>query len=192
MPVERSLRAFFAISLPKAGQKQLHHTLQQCHIDDHSHALRWTKPYNLHVTLRFIAKILPAQLPILIHKVEQQLQEESPFTITFEHLHFFPNAEKAKVLAMYAVPQTILLHLSQRISGAMQSCGLSKDEREFIAHLTLARFRHHGLPSLQTYSTEKISHRVHEVVLFESRPSEHGSLYLPLHAFVLRGKKVDH
>ena len=171
------------------AQKQLHHALQQYHIDDRNHALRWTKPAYLHVTLRFIAKLLPTQLPNLIHKVEQQLKNEPPFTITFEHLHFFPNEEKAKVLAMYATPQTILSRLSQHISAAMDACGLSKDEREFIAHLTLARFRHHSLPSLKTSTTEKISHRVHEIILFESKPNENGSLYLPLHAFVLRGKE---
>ena len=181
-------RVFFAISLSQKTRRSLHEHVAQYHIEDHTHALRWTKPHDLHVTLRFIAALHDTQLSLLIHKVEQQLRHEKPFTLTFMNLHFFPNKEKPKVLAMHAGPQNVLLRLSQIIADAMDNCGLHKDDREFAAHLTLARFRHRDLPVLEKLPlTPSLHHRVHEVTLFESRPSEHGSQYLPLHTFILRG-----
>lgn len=98
---------------------------------------RWAKPESLHVTLKFIGE----QPEPAVEQIKQALTSvaASAIDIHFQGYGFFPTAKSARVfwIGMEAGPQ--LPALAAVIDEKMASLGISKEERAFSPHLTLAR-----------------------------------------------------
>ena len=98
---------------------------------------RWVKKESLHVTLKFIGE----QPDEKVEAIQQSLGGISAGTpeIHFRGYGFFPNPKSARVfwVGMKAGPE--LAALAAAIDDRMPALGISKEERAFSPHLTLAR-----------------------------------------------------
>jgi 2'-5' RNA ligase len=98
---------------------------------------RWVKPESMHVTLKFIGEQPePAveSIKLALRAVTARATE-----IQFRGHGFFPTAKSARVfwVGMEARPQ--LSALASAIDEKMAALGISKEDRAFSPHLTLAR-----------------------------------------------------
>ena len=98
---------------------------------------RWVKPESLHVTLKFIGERPNAA----VENIRQALAGVSAGStdILFRGYGFFPTPKSARVfwIGMEVGPQ--LASLASTIDDKLEALGISKEERAFNPHLTLAR-----------------------------------------------------
>ena len=184
------IRIFFAIDLPETVKEQLGKFIVSLKKKSKSHAIRWTKPDNLHITLQFLAEVRAEHLASLIANVRASI--EGAFhnaTFGFGAVHLFPNPYRPRVIVLGITPQEPLVTLSSLIGNGLEVTHYAIESRPFRAHLTLGRIKYIKGISLNFLSTcpplllEPI--QVKEVVLFRSEPHPEGSHYSVLDRILL-------
>lgn len=179
------IRVFFAIDLPAPVKDALAAYLSTLKKQSKSHAIRWSRPENLHITLQFLAEVPPHLIESMVARVIEALAgtvKETRFSLG--RLHVFPDPYRPRVIVMDVLPQVDLASLSRRIGEGIQTSGMAIEDRPFRAHLTLGRIKQPqglGLGFLNDVPPPSLGElAVSEVVLFQSEPEPQGSKYTPL------------
>lgn len=129
--MKKSSRLFFALWPDPDTRRKL----AQLSRSTGMKALKPTPPHNYHVTLVFIGNVDDASE----QSIKQQIAgiSSEPFTITFDHLNYWP---KPKVLCLTSrQPTPQLITLAQALTEAVASCGIQTDPKPYVPHVTLAR-----------------------------------------------------
>ena len=102
--------------------------------------LRWTKPENLHLTVKFIGEWPPDRLAEL-QRALASVPAPPRFEVRFSGVGFFPNARAPRVfwVGVEAVPE--LTRLAADIDRALEPLGIAPEKRAYSPHLTLARIQ---------------------------------------------------
>lgn len=105
--------------------------------------LRWTEPYQWHLTLAFLPEVGARALDDLIERLTRAAARRSPFTVTLADSGAFPSPERARVLWLGATadPPESLSRLATGVRAASNKAGAVVEGGRFRAHLTLARVR---------------------------------------------------
>ena len=143
---------------------------------------------NLHLTLKFLGEIASDRLPKLIANLERKLMGVEPFELEFGGFGAFPNARRARVLWL-AVSSGAkeLARIARKLDAAASRVGVERSLRAYSAHLTLGRLREPDpVEILRAEPPKSLPFRVEEVVLYESRLSSTGAVYVPLAHLPLR------
>jgi len=98
---------------------------------------RWVKPESLHVTLKFIGEQPDAAVDS-IKRTLNSVQGRAP-EIHSQGFGFFPSPKSARVFSLGMESGPHLGTLASAIDDKMPSLGISKEDRAFSPHLTLAR-----------------------------------------------------
>jgi 2'-5' RNA ligase len=132
------LRAFIAVELPPpvllaAGK------VQKILIAE-GLRLKWVRPENLHLTLRFLGDIEQTRVPEIVAAIRSASKEVSPFTLNAGGIGVFPNIRMPRVIWM-AIGGEIdpLLGIFQRLEEMLAPIGFPPESRPFAGHLTLGR-----------------------------------------------------
>lgn len=178
------MRIFFAINLPKELTEQLSSFIDTQKNNVELGKLRWVKPEHLHITLRFLAHIEKEQLMPLIEAVNETLQQKhlEPFVLQTTQIIYFPK-NNPRVLSLGISQHDALSKVVEMISIDTELMGFPREKREYLPHLTLARFKETPklpLPKLD-FPISEIP--VNEIVLYKSKPTSEGSHYTKLHVF---------
>lgn len=185
----KSIRAFFAITLPKSTQASLKKVLASLQQIIPTQIIRWTALPNLHITLQFLHEIQYAHLLQLIEKIQIELKNTAAFQLELGELEYFPTLKHPRVIALQAGPADILADLANTIGRGIAAANYPVAPGLFRGHLTLGRI---ARMNSQLYSLEQIQlpsipkAEISEICLFESKPGKEGSLYIPLQQFRFR------
>lgn len=177
------VRVFFAIDLPAATREQLTVFMNRVKRMAKPHAIRWTKPENLHITLQFLPEVHSQDLPSLIANVREQLAIDiNQLMITFGALQLFPHPFRPRVLVLDVAPQATLSGLSSLVGKGVAASQLPVEDRPFRAHLTLGRIKQPqglDLKFISQFATPPAvdPFGVKDIVLFRSEPQPEGSHY---------------
>ena len=127
------IRLFVAIDLPDTIKQTLH----RCR--PHISGGRWVKDEQLHLTIRFIGEVHDD----LLHDIRVALQsvDLKPFPLKLQGTGFFPSRRKPRVLWVGIEESSRLKTLHNRIESALVTIGIEPDNRRFVPHITLARFK---------------------------------------------------
>lgn len=178
------MRLFFALELPNEIKTALE--AMQSELRQTRAAVGWTKPENLHLTLRFLGEVETARLPALKQTCAQAAQQTAPLTLTLNGIGFFPSDRKPKVLwAGLADAANALPALHQALETRLTSREFAGEDKPFRAHLTLGRFKAPGntqtlVQLAQAYQLPALQFTVTELVLMQSQLHPTGSIYTPL------------
>jgi 2'-5' RNA ligase len=98
---------------------------------------RWAKPESLHVTLKFIGE----QPEAMVEQIKRELGNiaASEATVRFRGYGFFPTATAPRVFWVGIEAGPELAALAATVDRETARLGISKEERAFSPHLTLAR-----------------------------------------------------
>ena len=135
------VRSFIAIELPQTVKNRLEQIEFKGKQGGYA-GIKWVDPKGIHVTLRFLGNISSDQI-IRIRKVlEETAKEICSFHLGLADLGAFPNLRQPRVIWV-AINGEVdkLSRLQQKIGFLLASCGLPKESRHFIPHLTLARLK---------------------------------------------------
>ena len=133
------MRCFIAIELPEAVKSTLsgiEEELKKSKAD-----VRWVKPDNIHLTLKFFGNIEEKKTEKIIEIMESICNQYAPFTIEIKGMGTFPNIKSPRVLWVGIEGNDTLKTLQKEIENKMESIGFEREDRAFTAHLTLGRFR---------------------------------------------------
>jgi 2'-5' RNA ligase len=156
----------------------------------------WVSSDRLHITVRFIGHVDESQLDAIKGALLRPLTV-MPFEVAVTGIGAFPASGSPRVV--WAAVQAGGLELQQierEVSGRLQQLGISREEREYRPHITLARVREPaGLRTrqlLEGLTDQKWGNvLVEAATLFESRLSPKGPTYVPLQrTLLLQGRDL--
>ncbi len=170
------VRAFFGLPLPEEYQEALGQFLVARHVLNPK--FRWTRPENLHITIRFLGQVPEPTAQAIADLVEAG--RPPGFAIELGEPGAFSRGKMARVLWLgLKLGQAEVSALAARVEEACAEQGLEAERRPYHPHLTLARSRqlqgaqppHFTPPDLPPW-------RADELVLFRSRLGGHsGPVY---------------
>lgn len=100
--------------------------------------VRWTRPEQLHLTLRFLGDVVADQAQRMVAALKTVRVE--PFLLPIAGIGVFPPRGEPKVLwAGLGNAHTRLFQLRQRVDDALLSAGWTGELRSFEPHITVGR-----------------------------------------------------
>ncbi len=101
------------------------------------------RPEGIHVTLKFIGHV-PAEKLDPIRAALVGVQSSALVAMHYRGVGFFPNERRPRVLWCGVEASQNLAQLAADIESALEPLGIAREKREFVPHLTLARFNFKG------------------------------------------------
>jgi 2'-5' RNA ligase len=184
------IRSFIAIELPEETRKGL--SALQEHLKESRAGVRWVKPSSVHLTLKFLGNILPAQVDDIAATVALAVRDESPIHLCAGGLGAFPSPRKPRVIWVGLQGEVErLANIQARLEKALEPLGFAQEGRGFRPHLTIGRVKdRHRLQSLiEAMSTLELpefnSFDANEIILYKSDLRPTGAIYTKLHRMPL-------
>jgi 2'-5' RNA ligase len=180
-----TLRAFIAVDLPENIQAAL--GLVQEQLRAYRFKTTWTRPENIHLTLKFLGDIQREQVEPIISVIEQAAKGCRPMTLRSQAVGFFPGVRQPRVLWTGISGQTeALAELQSKIDKGLAALEFPSDKKPFTGHLTLGRIKVGGNSELfidimkifQNMTTD--SFIVDSVNLYQSKLMPSGPMYTKL------------
>ncbi len=184
------MRLFTGIDLLGGVRERLERLLM--HLRPAAH-LKWSPVYNLHLTLKFIGEWPEEKLPQLAEAL-RSIPARQPIVAEVKGLGWYPNPHHPRVFWVGVQAGEPLQNLVRDLEAALAPLGIAKEDREFSAHLTLARIKDPvPLQALrgviaQLESLEFGSFPVDRFYLYRSQPGAAGSIYTKLSEFPFEAK----
>lgn len=147
---------------------------------------RWQRDDQLHLTLAFVGDVSNS----IAEDVHSELSRVSmiPFELQLSGVGFFGKPAHPKALWTGVNDPFPIRHLHEKVSFAMERIGVDVDQRRFLPHVTLARFRRgssarigNWLHENERFSSDRIwmSH----FTLFSSHLTEERAHYDVVHRY---------
>lgn len=179
------MRLFTAIDLPQEALLRLERLVAALRPEA---LIKWSPLDNLHITTKFIGEWQESRL----EELNEALLEVAPrksFEIELKDLGWFPNERSPRVLWAGVHGGEPLKTLARETDERLSALGVSRDEREFSPHLTLARIKNPvPLRSLRQKVQEMQPaalgiFEVSRFALFRSDPGSNASIYRKLREY---------
>ena len=159
--------------------------------------IRWVKPQNIHLTLKFLGDTSESLVQSINSSVNTSTSGVAPFTIQVHGLGGFPHlrAPRTLWLGIHGNLQP-LVHIKDRLEHTLETEGFPKDPTKFTPHLTLGRVNRR-LISQDREIIKQVAVKLEEsaprnmvvskISLIESRLNRNGVDYIPLQEHLLEG-----
>lgn len=158
--------------------------------------LKWVRPENLHLTLRFLGSVEEQALVQMTARVAEVVADLPAFGVKATGVGFFPARSPYKVLwAGLHAPE--VTELFRQVDYAVADLAPHRENKSYHPHLTLARIPPQyaygaDLEAVVKEHSERLfgSWRANEVVCMQSTLTPSGSHYTALTAIPMRGPNV--
>ena len=151
--------------------------------------VRWARPGNVHLTLKFLGDLREEVLGDLPAALEKVCTGHAPFDVELTGLGAFPSAQRARVLWVgIGAGFEELRSLASDLDAALVPLGFEREKRPYTPHLTLGRIR--GRPASFDLPPDAGGGRfqARHVELMESTLTPEGAVYETVGTFALREK----
>ncbi len=135
------VRAFVAIELPIFLQDAIQTATASLRKTLGPDLMRWTPPHNVHLTLKFLGDVSPANIDILKQMLTMESAQYSAFDMRVEGIGSFPTPKRPRLLWVGLNAPAALPSIVHGIETASARLGFPAEERGFSPHLTIARVR---------------------------------------------------
>jgi 2'-5' RNA ligase len=184
------IRAFIAIELPEETRQRL--AAMQEQLKQVRTGVRWVNPGSIHLTLKFLGNIHPAQVEDIALAVAQEVRDQPPITLGAAGLGAFPSRRKPRVIwiGMEGEVQR-LTRIQARVENALEPLGFVREKRPFQPHLTIGRVKDRRklqalIDAMATLDMEPFnSFDADEIILYKSDLRPTGAIYTKLHRMPL-------
>jgi len=180
-----TLRAFIAIEMPGLVADAVRRSQQALQKD--GIRLRWVRPENVHLTLRFLGDISAATIQAVREAMERSVFGRQPFFLRLSGIGVFPGLKHPKVIWLGLQGQVDLLDdLYRNLSAFLAEQGIPRAERPFKGHLTIGRAKgrldSENLEAvlLRQAAFETDDFAADSICLFKSDLTPGGAVYTPL------------
>jgi RNA 2',3'-cyclic 3'-phosphodiesterase len=180
-----TLRAFIAIEIPGFVADAVRRSQQALQRD--GIRLRWVRPENVHLTLRFLGDISAATIPAIREAMERSVFRRQPVSLRISGIGVFPGLKRPKVMWLGLQGQVHLLDdLHLNLSSLLAEQGIPLEKRPFKGHLTIGRVKERldsedlGTALLRPVLFKTDDFVADSICLFKSDLTTGGAVYTPL------------
>jgi 2'-5' RNA ligase len=160
--------------------------------------IRWVRPGGIHLTLKFLGDVNPADIQNVHQVILDTVPKFSPFSFSVGGLGCFPNARRPRVIWVGVQEESgEMAALHGELEQAFAALGFERENRRFHPHLTLGRIRR-GVGQAERRAVGEALGRVddsslgdvnvNEICLFRSQLKPSGAVYTRLLAARLEGR----
>jgi len=132
-----SVRLFVALDLREEVRQAIRDLIAR--LKPLARGARWVRPEGMHVTLKFIGYVAEDRLEP-IRSALAHVRSPQPVDLHFRGAGFFPNEKRPRVIWCGVEGSSNLAPLAKDIERALEPLGIAPESRDFVPHLTLARF----------------------------------------------------
>jgi 2'-5' RNA ligase len=145
-------------------------------------SVRWLEPAALHLTLRFLGNTSATQIDSFARALPA-LASALPAS-TVRRLAVWPNRARPRLLVLELAANPALFRLAQACEAQARASGFAPEQRDFRAHVTLARLRPGG--AFGILPQPSLTVRFDTLALMQSSPAPSGPRYTALASVPLR------
>ena len=153
--------------------------------------IKWVKPENFHLTLKFFGEIPDDRIDIICDELDDITLSSGPFNINIRKTGVFGSRYNPKVIWFGIEDNGHLAELAEKVLSGMDKTGFTRDRQNFVPHLTVGRIRkltdkerfHRVIKKFA--EAELMKTHVGEIYLYESHLKPRGPVYEILEKFSL-------
>jgi 2'-5' RNA ligase len=162
---EDGIRTFVCIEIPESIKERIAEL--QRHLRQMDSRVSWTKPSNIHLTLKFLGDVPPSRIESVRQATERSVISIAPFEIEIGGAGCFPSPRSPRVLwvGLITLPDS-LNRVHKRLEEELFREGFPRELKRFSPHLTLGRVRD---PRNSALLAEELEARGFEGEKFEAR-----------------------
>jgi len=188
------MRCFIAIDIDKNNRAALGDLQQQLksEVDIKKSDVKWVKPDNIHLTLKFLGEIRDEQVVDVCNIVKDVAGRHNSFELDIESVGHFGGRSARVLWVGTGKGRENLLQLQKDLEQQLASAGFPPENRAFSGHLTLCRIRNSkaGIKLAQVaeqYGDFKVGVMPAESVsVYQSELTPAGPIYTVLGDYKLR------
>jgi RNA 2',3'-cyclic 3'-phosphodiesterase len=145
----------------------------------------WVKPAALHVTIRFLGEVEPAEVDRIMPLLAPPIAI-APFDVQWRGIGTFPNNRHPRALWLGVISGAAqLAAIEAEVSTRLTGAAVALDDRALLPHLTLGRVKMAGAgvdwpKVLQSAEVKNAVSRIDRVTLYQSKLSQYGPHYTEL------------
>jgi 2'-5' RNA ligase len=162
--------------------------------------MRWVQLESIHLTLKFLGELDPAQIQAVIDVCRGCVEGLTPFELQAAGLGVFPQPSRPRVVWVgLQTSGKVLSDLQSSLESGLAQAGFGAEERPFHAHLTLGRTRRDLSRTQEQALADHLrgeevgvigKWRVEEIALMRSDLRPEGAVYTPVETFrLVRGEQ---
>jgi RNA 2',3'-cyclic 3'-phosphodiesterase len=136
------LRLFIALALPSEVREEIGRAQKQLQRVAPPGIIRWTRPAEFHVTLKFLGDVPAGQVEALEQSVARVCSRGPALQLSARGVGFFPGVQNPRVIWAGADDgDGKLRDLHQQIDAAVRLFGSVGKPEKFTGHITVGRFK---------------------------------------------------
>jgi 2'-5' RNA ligase len=175
------MRIFIGIKLPEDVREKIEKFLKP--FKKISSPVRWTRPANIHVTLKFIGEVTAEHYARIENALTAAVYDTGPLDLTLRGCGKFGRGTGLDIFWIGIEPNEPLKQLYHTIENSLEPAGVEKEKRPFKPHLTVGRNKKNF--NFKSFFTQ-IEENEHQTVaafpashfqLFKSRLTPEGPIY---------------
>jgi len=180
------MRLFVALEIPASVRNNLSAVQQKLQLSGAD--LRQVRPENFHVTLKFLGETSSEKVLSITEEL-REVRTDDAVSAKFRGLGNSWHAKRGGILWVTMEVSDGLKTLAGEINRRLERVGFVAEERDFLPHLTLARFKRNSAlttvrATVQNYSGQEFGAMdPKEFHLIESKLGPGGSKYTILESF---------
>ncbi len=184
--MSETFRAFIAVDLPETVQvflAELQETIKSYEVP-----VKWVRPQNIHLTLKFLGDTDTAQTARIVAAMTLAARDCPGVSLTAKDIGVFPDLKRPRVVWAGVNGQLeILKNLQRTLDDHLADLGFPKDRRTFSAHLTMGRVKGKIVSARMKAAidglkgSESEPFEVDRIVLFKSELRPTGAVYTQVH-----------
>jgi len=186
----KTIRAFLALRLNHEIQntiQAIQNTFKQLPVD-----VKWVRPENTHLTLKFLGDISSEQIDLLTPALHALAGSTKSFSLETTGIGAFPSRERPRIIWLGCRSEAdAAALLTRRVENQLVSFGFERDQNPFTPHITIGRVRSSKNLVLLSTAIEKagrstgLRQDISQIILFQSTLSSCGPSYTPIRTFQL-------
>ncbi|MGB5158910.1 RNA 2',3'-cyclic phosphodiesterase [Desulfobacterium sp. N47] len=191
-----TIRAFIALKLPDNILSFINKI--QKNLKQYGFPVRWVKPENIHLTLKFFGNIDKSDLSDIKAALNECSGCYSALNLFAKGIDVFPSIMRPRIMWVGVLGDTsLLLSLQNTLDKRLEESGFKKDEKPFKGHLTMGRFKDKVnneklIEILRKYqNVDPEAFAAKEIVLFKSDLKPQGPVYTELFKMLLGNNNED-
>jgi len=176
-----NIRAFFALKLGDQVVRRLADQADSLCAYDRHMDVDWVDSESYHLTLCFLGDITLSQVERLERQSRELLAGVEPLQIQLNTFDYFRVSRQLAVVAAISDGSDELMELHRQMVRVASAAGVLHEEHDFRPHVTLGRLSaDNRFSPPEEWPALDLSFPAPSVVLYQSKPGAHGSIYTPL------------
>lgn len=135
------MRLFVAVHLPDEMKEELYTSFSGA-VKKRVRGLRFPRPANVHVTLKFLGETDEGLIPAIEEALKTVAEKAVPFTMSVGGAGAFPDVKRPRVVwAGVREGREKLAELAKALENALEPLGFERERRPFRGHITIVRVK---------------------------------------------------